>query len=133
MTERRRDPRIAWRGVRARVRPGHRLAVVDISGSGALVEGPCALRPGARVEVLLERDGRGDRIGAQVTRCSVASIDPEKGMTYRSALSFNEIYDWVREEATRSGYVLHGTYGERAGAPDECEQQLPRLEEAHQK
>ncbi len=133
MTERRRDPRIAGCGVRARVRPGHRLAVVDISGSGALVEGPCALRPGARIEVLLESNSRGDRIGAQVTRCSVAAIDPEKGMTYRSALSFNEICPWVREEATRSGYVVHGSLREGAGAADEREQQLPALQEACEK
>jgi hypothetical protein len=95
------------RGVRARVRFGHRLVVVDVSARGALVEGQCPLRPGSRVEVQLESEARGPMVAARVTRCLVSAIDPECGVTYRAALAFADSCDWVREAATRPGYGVH--------------------------
>ena len=97
---------MAGRGVRARVRLGHRLVILDMSPRGALVEGQHPLRPGSRIEVHLESDARRDMVAARVTRCGVIAIDPESGVTYRAALSFNESCEWVREAATHRGYGL---------------------------
>ena len=104
MNDRRRERRVPGQGVRARVRPGHRLVVVDVSSRGALVEGQRPLRPGSRVEVQLESETRGSIVAASVTRCLVSAIDPEGGVTYRAALSFADSCDWVREAATHAGY-----------------------------
>ena len=106
MSDRRRDQRVDGQGVRARVRLGHRLIVVDVSAGGALVEGHCPLRPGSVVEVQLESAARGLMIGARVTRCAVAALHPESGVTYRAALAFSDSCDWVREAATRNGYAV---------------------------
>jgi hypothetical protein len=81
----------------ARVRPGHRLVVIDLSPRGALVEAHRPLRPGSRVDVHLECDARRGLVAARVLRCSVAAIDAEAGVTYRAALAFNEICDWIRD------------------------------------
>jgi hypothetical protein len=104
--ERRREARVTARGVRARVRPGHTLVVVDVSSGGALVEASCQLRPGSRIEVHLENDDRRQMVGANVTRCSVAAIDATVGITYRAALCFMERLDWVRETTTPGGYEM---------------------------
>ena len=107
MNDRRREERVAGRGVRARVRLGHRLVVVDVSARGALVEGHYPLRPGSRIEVQLESDVRRDMVAARVTRCTVAALNAESGVTYRAALSFSESCDWVREASTHEGYGVH--------------------------
>lgn len=104
MSERRHEPRVGGEGVRARVRLGHRLVIVNVSSRGALVEGQSPLRPGSRIEVQIESEVRRDMVAARVTRCVVAAIHPESGVTYRAALSFNESCDWVREVTTRAGY-----------------------------
>jgi len=104
--ERRREARVTAFGVRARVRPGHTLAVVDLSAGGALVEASCQLRPGARIEVHLENDDRRETLGARVTRCAVATIDWHTGIKYRAALCFVERCEWLRETATLDGYRM---------------------------
>ena len=107
-SERRRQPRMLGAGVRARVRPGYRLVVVDLSIAGALVEGARPLRPGSQVDVQLESELRKQVIPAIVVRCVVGSIHAESGVTYRAALSFAETCDWVREVVTPEGYRLPG-------------------------
>ena len=115
MTDRRQDARVAGGGVCARIRLGHRLEVIDVSSSGALVEGPCPLRPGARIEVQLDTEVRGSMVVASVMRCAVSAIDPVVGVTYRSALAFAEACDWVREATTQAGYQEPGlTFIDRA-------------------
>lgn len=89
--------------MRARIQPGHRLVVVDVSAAGALVEGTCRLRPGSRIDVHLESDDRRQLITARVTRCTVATIDPKAGLTYRAGLSFAERCEWLREPSPRKG------------------------------
>lgn len=106
--ERRREERVTGAGLRARVRPGNRLVIIDVSSSGALVEAGRPLRPGAHVDVHLETDARRGTVAARVVRCAVAAIDSESGVTYRAALSFNETSDWVRETLTLGGYGLPG-------------------------
>jgi hypothetical protein len=101
--DRRREARVIAIGIRARVRPGHALAVVDVSADGALVEGGCQLRPGSRIDVHLESDHERQLVRASVTRCTVATIDPHTGITYRAALCFTERCEWVRETTTHEG------------------------------
>lgn len=101
--ERRREARVTARGVRARIQPGHKLAVLDVSSLGALVEGTIQLRPGSRVNVQLENDLRRQTVAARVLRCAVAMIDPKTGITYRAALSFSDKCEWVREATPHEG------------------------------
>lgn len=104
--DRRRELRVAGTGLRARVRPGYRLVIIDVSGSGALVEARRPLRPGAHVDLHLESEVRAGLVAARVVRCAVAAIDSDIGVTYRAALCFNESCDWVREALTPGGYGL---------------------------
>jgi hypothetical protein len=93
MTERRRDPRSSGsrvRSITARVRAGHDVIVLDLSASGALIEGARPLPPGARIEVHLWLDAVRFVVTAQVVRCLVAAIDSEQGITYQAALSFEQ-------------------------------------------
>jgi len=86
------------------VRPGHRVRVVDVSAGGALLEAARPLRPGADVEVQFERADIRVRVSATVVRCGVTAIDPERGPTYRAAVSFNDAFEWVREDGTLGGH-----------------------------
>jgi hypothetical protein len=90
----------------ARIRAGHRLVIVDLSVRGALVEGLRPLCPGARVEVHLESDAQRAMVGARVLRCAVAAIDAESGVTYRAALVFSELCEWIREAGTPAVHDL---------------------------
>ena len=101
--DRRREARVEAPAVRARIQPGHKLVVVDVSADGALVEGTTQLRPGSRIDVHLESDHRRQLVAARVTRCVVSTIDPKAGVTYRAGLCFTERCEWVRESSTRKG------------------------------
>ena len=116
MSERRRAQRSASGGWAARVRPGHRVHVVDVSAGGALLEAPRPLRPGAYVEVQFERSVRRIRMTGIVVRCGVSALDPDRGPTYRAAIAFNDTFEWAREGATHAGYGVpdlreHGPRG----------------------
>lgn len=104
--DRRREHRVTGGVMRARMRPGYRLIVIDLSACGALVEAGRPLRPGSYVEVQLETDAGRGTIAARVVRCAVAAIDAESGVTYRAALSFNDTCDWVREALTPEGHAV---------------------------
>ena len=104
--DRRREVRVAGTGLSARVRPGYRLIIIDLSCAGALVEARRPLRPGSCVDLHLESEARAAMVAARVVRCAVAAIDSESGVTYRAALCFNESCDWVREALTPEGYGI---------------------------
>jgi len=104
--ERRRDDRVSGRGLRARVRPGYRLIIIDLSCSGALVEAGRPLRPGSYVDLHMESEARAAMVAARVVRCAVAAIDSEIGVTYRAALCFSESCDWVREALPPGGHGI---------------------------
>jgi hypothetical protein len=106
MSDRRRAPRTRTSGLAARVRPGHRVHVIDISAGGALLEAPQAMRPGAGVEVQFERSEHRVRVSGIVVRCGVTSLDPNHGPIYRAAIAFDEAVDWAREHTPRQGYGL---------------------------
>ena len=114
MSERRRTQRTRAGGWAARVRPGHRVHIVDMSAGGALLEAPRPLRPGADVEVQFERSDRRVRMTGTVVRCGVSALDPDRGPTYRAAIAFNETFEFAREGMTQAGYGMpdlreHGT------------------------
>lgn len=100
MTDRRACARTRAPGVRARVRHGYRLVVIDVSPGGALVEAGGPLRPGAHVELQLETNGRKEWCAARVVRCDVWAISASSGTTYRAGLAFSEACGWVCEEET---------------------------------
>ena len=113
MSERRRARRQRAHGWLARVRPGDRVAVVNVSADGALLEAARPLRPGADIEVQFERPEGRTRIGARVVRCGVTALDPDRGPTYRAAVTFNESFDWVREEGPHAEYGLPAQHARR--------------------
>lgn len=124
--DRRREERVAAIGLRARVRPGYRLVVVDLSCAGALVEVGRPLRPGSQVELHLETGAGGGTVAARVVRCAVAAIDAESGVTYRAALCFSESCDWVREALTPAGYGIPGAVAPKATPHSGNGERLPR-------
>jgi len=124
--DRRREARVAGTGLRARMRPGHRLVIVDLSCAGALVEAGRPLRPGSNVDVHLESEARGAMVAARVMRCAVAAIDAESGVTYRAALCFRESCDLVREALTPGGYAIPLEATAAAVPPTGAGDRLPR-------
>jgi PilZ domain-containing protein len=103
VSERRRDSRFG-RGViaamRAVLRPGRAVSLVNVSAGGALVESPRPLRPGSDVHLQLTTGHRSFGLSARVLRCAVAAID-STGVLYRGALSFANRCDALWESATR--------------------------------
>jgi hypothetical protein len=125
--ERRRERRAGGAGMRARVRPGYQLTVLDMSASGTLVELTRPLRPGSQVDVQLETGLRRGTVSARVVRCAVAAIDSESGITYRAALSFMETCEWVREALTPIEYGVPASLAGRVTSAAAAGDQLPRL------
>ena len=79
--------------VAARVRPGYRVSVVDVSAGGALVEGTCRLLPGVTVELHVETADRRAAIRGRVLRCVVARLRPSF-VYYRGAICFEDDLPW---------------------------------------
>ena len=77
---------------RMRLRTGRELAVVDISPSGALVEGATRLLPGTHVDVhVVTRHGR-VLVRTRVVRSSVWQLQAD-AVSYRTALAFDAAVD----------------------------------------
>jgi hypothetical protein len=73
---------------RVRLRTGRELAVVDISDTGALLEGVARLLPGTHVEVhVVTREGR-TLVRSRVTRVWVFAVAADT-LRYRAALFFD--------------------------------------------
>jgi hypothetical protein len=77
---------------RVRLRAGRELAVVNVSTTGALVEGTARLLPGTHVEVHVTAAQGRVLVRARVVRCAVWSVTAEL-LTYRGALAFNAPVD----------------------------------------
>jgi hypothetical protein len=88
---------------RATLRPGCVVSLIDVSGGGALVEGPKPLRPGARVHLQVTTASRTFAIEAQVMRCAVWILDPFDGVRYRGALRFDRRIEWSWGTSSRVG------------------------------
>ncbi len=100
LVERRLTARVPADALAARVtlRPGCVVALVDWSTGGALVQCARPLRPGARVNLRVIGRHRTVCLAAHVLRCTVWSLDPPGGITYRGAVRFDEPCDLVAEE-----------------------------------
>ena len=69
----------------ARIRPGHDVAIVDVSAGGALVEGAYRMRPGASVELQLRNEQQEDEsVRGRIDRCAVARVRRDS-IAYRGA------------------------------------------------
>lgn len=85
---------------RVRLRTGLELSVVDVSDSGALVEG-ARLLPGTHLDVhVITRDGR-VLVRSRVVRAYVAELQ-SNAVRYRGALAFDRAIDTSRA----TGYAL---------------------------
>lgn len=96
VTERRRSDRVesadsTW--ARVRLRTGHEVALVNVSGVGALVETSARLLPGSAIVLHVVADDRTIAVRATVTRCHVCAIVKDAGVRYRCALAFAEPAD----------------------------------------
>jgi hypothetical protein len=92
--------------MQAVLRPGRIVRLLNLSAGGALIEGRRPLRPGARVYLQLSTERCSAGRGAQILRCAVASLTGSEGVRYHGALMFDDGWERVWEEFTRSGYAL---------------------------
>jgi hypothetical protein len=109
MRDRRLEPRVpagALTIVRATLRPGCHVEVVDLSPTGVQVESRRPLRPGTRVHVRLSSTERTLSVAAVVLRCAVWAVDPEAGVTYRGGLRFEERCVSFCDDYTPGGCVV---------------------------
>ena len=83
--------------VRARVRPGHVVTLIDVSAGGALVETEHRLLPGACVELQVESENRSAWLRGRVVRCAVVRVRPAS-MSYRGAIAFDRYLPWFADD-----------------------------------
>ena len=100
--------------VSARVRPGYRAVVVDVSAGGVLIETEHRLLPGASVELHMETTTRRTSIRGRVLRCAVAGLRPSS-VHYRGAIGFDQQLAWFCEDSS-GGYRVPGSEGGPAQA-----------------
>ena len=84
--------------VSARVRPGHRARLIDVSASGALIETSHRLLPGTSVELRVETGTDRASVRGQVLRCAVVRVRPT-WVCYRGAIAFDRHLPWFVEDA----------------------------------
>ena len=105
LIDRRADPRFPpalLHPLRATLRPGCIVFIINLSASGALLEAARPLRPGARVHLQLITEVRTLILAAHVLRCVVWSLNDANGVRYRGALEFEQRSEAFRE-VFRSG------------------------------
>lgn len=108
LTERRAHSRFGHptiSALRAVLRPGHPVSVVNLSAAGALIDGQRPLRPGSRVFLQITVAGQTGGRSAHVLRSAVASLE-EAGVQYRSAIAFDNPWDALWEHCTLDGYQM---------------------------
>ena len=81
--------------VAARVRPGHSVALVDISTRGAQLDTDRRLLPGTAVDLLLALQVGGLVVRGRVLRCSVTRVKAAE-VRYRGAVVFERRLWWSR-------------------------------------
>jgi hypothetical protein len=77
---------------RVRLRAGRELAVINVSTTGALVEGTTRLLPGTHVDVHVTAAQGRVLVRARVVRCAVWTVTAEV-IQYRGALAFTTPVD----------------------------------------
>jgi hypothetical protein len=88
----------------AHVRPGHLVAVIDVSTGGALIEMSQRLLPGAAVDLRLETTHRRTSLHGRVLRCAVIRLHPT-AVFYRAAIAFDRQWPGF-VESERSEYPV---------------------------
>lgn len=83
--------------VSARVRPGFRARLIDVSAGGALIETSHRLLPGSSVELCVETGTGRASIRGQVLRCTVVRVRPT-WVCYRGAIEFDRHLPWFVDE-----------------------------------
>jgi len=106
--ERRRASRVVFRDGHlppgARVRPGSEVIVVDLSSTGALLEGHSRLRPGGRCELTLALTSGDLIVRARVARLFVARLERAAAVRYRTAVAFESLIDLSPRWQPVTGY-----------------------------
>jgi hypothetical protein len=109
----RRTPDLDETLARVRLRTGRELAVVDISDTGALLEGVARLLPGTHVEVhVITRDGR-TLVRSRVTRAWVFAVAAD-ALRYRAALVFDTRVNTAPSRVVATHSTLPGAGGGRS-------------------
>jgi hypothetical protein len=83
--------------VRARVRPGHLVTVIDVSAGGVCVETDRRLLPGSCVELHMESETRRACLRGSVVRCAVSRVQPA-AISYRGAIAFDRHLPWFEDD-----------------------------------
>ena len=76
--------------IRATLRPGCIVTIINLSAGGVLLEADRPLRPGARVHLQLVTEVRTLVVPAHVLRCAVWTLKELAGPRYRGALRFEQ-------------------------------------------
>jgi hypothetical protein len=79
--------------LKATVRPGNPVALVNLASGGALVHSARPLGPGTRIHVKIMGGAQVLRVGGLVLRCGVAVISATDGVLYAGALKFDTACD----------------------------------------
>ena len=111
----------------ARLKPGPQVVIVNLSRSGALVEGQARPRAGSACELEYTGPLGLVRTPARVARCFVARVEPA-AVRYRTALAFDALVPAPADPDLLAGYQLParrtddgagGVVGARARRHDE--------------
>jgi hypothetical protein len=87
--------------LKATVRPGNAVALVNLASGGALVHSARPLGPGTRTHVRITGGAHLLRVGGLVLRCGVAVISATDGVLYLGALKFDTACDLPWPERRR--------------------------------
>lgn len=105
--------------INARVRPGHRAHIVDVSAGGALIDTTYRLLPGTCVELHVETRTRQTRVRGQVLRCSVVRLKSSH-VCYRGAIRFDRYLPWIAEDGSVTSSGVRPAYSSRAAVTPEA-------------
>jgi hypothetical protein len=88
--------------LRATLRPGNLIALVNLAAGGALVHSMRPLRPGARIHMHITGGTHVVRAAGHVLRCGVARLSAD-GVVYVGALKFDGHcgLPWTENSRTR--------------------------------
>ena len=89
--------------LRATLRPGNTVLLVNLARGGALVHSRRPLPPGGRVHVQITGGSQPLRISGQVLRCGVASLSAKEGAVFSGALRFDSPCDLPWGDGNRRG------------------------------
>ena len=108
--DRRRSPRSGsgQHGIiSARVRPGHFVAVIDVSAGGASIEISRRLLPGSAVDLQISTTRQGTTLRGRVLRCAVVGLH-SASVSYRAAIAFDSQWPGFLESDVSEYHIPTG-------------------------